>query len=300
MKISFLIPLLAGILFFTSCRTAKKAQFTVVLQSAADQQKIEAELIELLAKKKDIKLAEGTIDDSIGYFIDQRLIKYQKRIDSVTNVISTLKAKLDTKKTFRKEFKVIQTRIVLLDSFTKNKQPREYVFYMIDEGLDKANRTLFEMAAFFGPGGYIIPEDKYSLAKEYFSPVIDSLMKFSNKFSKVNRTASIVLNGYADATGIGEGSNLYNLLLSRLNKTTATKEELNAALSDLRAENLRVFLNRLMNERRTDFLNLNAVTFENIRRGMGEKLPDPKITDYTIDDTRRRIVLCYWSVLPND
>jgi outer membrane protein OmpA-like peptidoglycan-associated protein len=156
------------------------------------------------------------------------------------------------------------------------------------------------MAVFFGPGEYIIPEEKYSLAKEYFSPVIDSLMKFSNKFSAVNRTASIVLNGYADATGIGEGSNLYNLLLARLNKTTATKEELNAALSDLRAENLRVFLNRLMDERKNDFLNLNALTFENIRRGMGEKLPDPKITDYTIDDARRRIVLCYWSVLPND
>lgn len=300
MKISFLIPILAGILFFTSCRTAKKAQFAVVLQSAADQQKIEAELIELLAKKKDIKLAEGTIDDSIGYYIDQRIIKYQRKIDSVTNVISTLKAKLDTRKTFRKEFKVIQTRIVLLDSFTKNKQPREYVFYMIDEGLDKSNRTLFEMAAFFGPGGYIIPEDKYNLAKEYFSPVIDSLMKFSNKFSAVNRTASIILNGYADATGIGEGSNLYNLLLSRLNKTSATKEELNAALSDLRAENLRVFLNRLIDERRNDFLNLKALTFENIRRGMGEKLPDPKIKDYTVDDARRRIVLCYWSVLPND
>jgi outer membrane protein OmpA-like peptidoglycan-associated protein len=300
MKIIFFTPLLAGIVLFVSCRTAKKAQFNVVLQSAAEQGKIEAELIGLLAKKKDIKLAEGTIDDSIGYYIDQRLIKYQRRIDSLHNVINTLKAKIDNKKTFRKEFKVIQTRIILLDSFTKNKQPREYVFYMIDEGLDKSNRTLFEMAVFFGPGEYIIPEEKYSLAKEYFSPVIDSLMKFSNKFSAVNRTASIVLNGYADATGIGEGSNLYNLLLSRLNKTTATKEELNAALSDLRAENLRVFLNRLINERKNDFINLSAVAFENIRRGMGEKLPDPKITDYTIDDARRRIVLCYWSVLPDD
>jgi hypothetical protein len=300
MKISVFIPLLAGILFFTSCRTAKKAQFAVVLQSAAEQEKIEAELIDLLSKKKDIKLAEGIIDESIGYYIDQRLIKYQKRIDSLHDVINTLKTKLDNKRTFRKEFKIIQTRIILLDSFTKNKQPREYVFYMIDEGLDKSNRTLFEMAAFFGPGGYIIPEDKYSLAKEYFSPVIDSLMKFSNKYSGISRTASIVLNGYADATGIGEVSNLYNLLLSRLNKTTATKEELNAALSDLRAENLRVFLNRLITERKNDFINLSAVTFENIRRGMGEKLPDPKITDYTIDDPRRRIVLCYWSVLPND
>ncbi len=300
MKIISFIPLLAGIMFFASCRTAKKAQFNLVLESAAERGKIEAELIELLAKKKDIKLEEGTIDDSIGYHIDQRLIKYRRKIDSVSNVINTLKAKLDNKKTFRKEFKVIQTRIILLDSFSKNKQAREYVFYMIDEGLDKANRTLFEMAAFFGPGGYIIPEDKYSLAKEYFSPVIDSLMKFSNKYSGVSRTASIILNGYADATGIGEGSNLYTLLLNRLNKITATKEELNAALSDLRAENLRVFLNRLINERRNDFQNLNAVTFENIRRGMGEKLPDPKIKDYTIDDARRRIVLCYWSVLPDE
>jgi hypothetical protein len=156
MKIRFVVPLV--LIAFASCRTAKKAQFAAVLQSASDRQKIETELLDLLSKKKDAKLAEDKIDDSIGFFIDQRLIRYQRRIDSVNTVVKNLKAKLDSKKAFRKEFKVIQARIILLDSFTKNKQAREYVFYMIDEGLEKTNRTLFEMAAFFGPGGYIIPE----------------------------------------------------------------------------------------------------------------------------------------------
>jgi DNA primase large subunit len=300
MKIKFITPLLAGIFLFASCRTAKKAQFNAILQSTGGQQKEEADKIGELGKKKQLKIAEGKIDDSIAYHIDQRLINYQRRIDSVNNVINSLKAKLENKKTFRKEFKIIQSQVLLLDSFTKKRGVREYVFFMIDNGLDKAERTLFEMAAFFGPGGYVIPEEKYAFAHEYFSPVIDSLMKFSNKFSSVNRTASIVLNGYADATGIGVGSNLYNLLLSRMNKTTATKEELNITLSELRAENLRMFLNSMINERASQFTNYMTLTFENIRRGMGEQLPDPKITDYGTDDARRRIVLCYWSVLPND
>jgi outer membrane protein OmpA-like peptidoglycan-associated protein len=299
MKVRFLIAFIV-VFSFASCRTAKKAQFAAILQSASEQQKKEAEKIDQLDKKTDAKIVEGNIDDSIAYFIDQRLVKYQRRVDSINNAINNLKAKLDDPKSFRKEFKLIQAQIYLIDSFTKNAQPREYVFYMIDDGLDKTKRTLFEMAAFFGPGGYIIPEEKYTLAKQYFSPVIDSLMKFSNTYSGINRIATIVLNGYADATGIAEGSDLYNLLLGRLNKTSATKEELNAALSELRAENLRVFLNRLVAERSTEFINYQTLTVENIRRGMGEKLPDPSIKDYSVNDERRRIVLCYWSVLPDN
>jgi len=71
-------------------------------------------------------------------------------------------------------------------------------------------------------------------------------------------------------------------------------------LSELRAENLRVFLNRIVAERSTEFLNYQTLTFENIKRGMGETLPDPTIKDYREDDERRRIVLCYWSVLPEN
>jgi len=299
MKVRFLIAFI-GVFCFASCRTAKKAQFAAILQSASEQQKKEAEKIDQLDKKTDAKIVEGNIDDSIAYFIDQRLVKYQRRVDSINNAINNLKAKLNDPKSFRKEFKVIQAQVYLIDSFTKNAQPREYVFYMIEDGLDKTKRTLFEMAAFFGPGGYIIPEEKYALAKQYFSPVIDSLMKFSNTYSGISRIATIVLNGYADATGIAEGSELYTFLLSRLNKSTATKEELNTALSELRAENLRVFLNRLVAERSTEFINYQTLTIENIRRGMGEKLPDPSIKDYSVNDERRRIVLCYWSVLPDN
>ena len=299
MKVKFFVAVIV-IISFPSCRTAKKAQFTAILQSASEQQKKEAEKIDQLDKKTDSKLVEGNIDDSIVYFIDQRLLRYKRRVDSVNSAISGLKQKIDNRKTFRKEFKIIQARILLLDSFTRNAQPREYVFNMIDDGLDIAKRNLFEMAAFFGPGGFIIPEDKFPLARQYFSPVIDSLMKFSNKYAGLSRMATIVLNGYADATGISEGSNLYALLIGRLNQPTATKEELNAALSELRAENLRVFLDNLITARSAEFINRQSLTFENIKRGMGENLPDPKITDYKVDDERRRIVLCFWSVLPND
>lgn len=300
MKCKFLIPLSLIILLLASCRAAKKAQFLAVLNTAAEQQKAEQEKIEKIDLKKTAKIEEGNIDDSISYLIDRRLIKYQNRVDSVNREVLNLKAKIEDKKAFRKEFKVIQAQILLLDSFTKNPQLREYVFYMIDDGLNKTKRTLFELAAFFGPGGYIIPDDKKELAKQYFSPVIDSLMKFSNEYSKIERIATIVLNGYADGTGIGEGSNLYNMLVERMGKTAPTKEELNEALSELRAENLRTFLNGMIEERAASFVNYKTLTFENIKRGMGEQFPNPKITDYLVDDERRRIVLCYWSVLPND
>jgi len=75
----------------------------------------------------------------------------------------------------------------------------------------------------------------------------------------------------------------------------ATKER-----GRLRTENLRLFLYKLMSGRTSEFMNFNTLTFENIKRGIGETWPDQGITDYKGDDERRRIVWCYRRVLPNN
>jgi hypothetical protein len=279
--------------------TGEKGRLKGMLTSAnAQQQKEAAQIVEIGNRKEDL-LLNGNVDVSVSVKIDSRLQTYQRRMDSISKEINLLQQKLNSPGEFAKEFKFIKTKVLLIDSIVnKNALAREYVFQMIDEGLLNSKKNLFSLAAFFGPGGYIIPENKYSMATKYFSPVIDSLVKFSNSYSSLYRTASVIVNGYADATTIGNGSKLYNVLCTYLNKSNPAKEELNSALSALRAEEISKLLSKILKERFPDFKAINKIIFETVENGMGEKLPEPTISNYTNNDERRRVVIIFWSVLP--
>jgi hypothetical protein len=220
-------------------------------------------------------------------------------MDSIANEITDLQQKINTPKEITKDFVFIKTKILLIDSVVnKEAVSREYVFNMIDEGLSISKPNLFSLAAFFGPGGYSIPKSKYEIAKKYFSPIIDSLVKFSNKYATVMRTATIKVNGYADGNRIGNTTKLYDTLSVFLNKQNPSKQELNTALSSLRAQDISNFLTKILKERFPDFQLINKVVFEVIESGEGEKYPDPNIKDYKVNDERRRIVILFWNVIP--
>jgi hypothetical protein len=278
----------------------EKKVLKTILNSAADQQKKETAAITGIGNKKDSLVASGTVDSATSANIDTRLIKYQARLDSFKNEINTLSVKLESPEDTKKEFSYIKARILLVDSVVnKSAATREYTLHMIEDGLSKPTKKLFSLAAFFGPGGYIIPKDKYAVAREYFSPIIDSLLKFSNNYESLLRTASIMIEGYADAAKIAPNTPLHKILAVFMHRKTPSKQELNTALSALRAIEIRQFLDMLVKEKTNAFISIDKVTFFNFESGMGEILPDPAIRNYTINDERRRIVLIYWSVLPN-
>jgi hypothetical protein len=280
--------------------SGEKKVLKTILDSAANQEKKETATITGIGNKKDSLVAAGKVDSTTGYNIDERLIKYQALLNSFKNEIDTLSVKLEYAAEIKKEFSYIRARVLLVDSVVnKNAATREYTLQMIDDGLSKPTKKLFNLAAFFGPGGYIIPKDKYGIAREYFSPIIDSLLKFSNNYASLLRTASIMIEGYADATKISANTSLYKTLAAFMHRAKPLKQELNTALSALRAIQIREFLDILIKEKSNSFISINKVTFFNFESGMGEILPDPTISNYTVNDERRRIVLIYWSVLPN-
>lgn len=82
-----------------------------------------------------------------------------------------------------------------------------------------------------------------------------------------------------------------------LNKTDAVKEELNKKLSELRALELISQMTRLFIQKTSS--SPAKLKVEYIGQGKGEEYPIPSIKDYRENDERRRIVLCYWSVLPD-
>jgi Icc-related predicted phosphoesterase len=280
---------------------AEKKQLKAILGNADAQQKVEVKKIDGIGNVKGNVLASGRIDSATASGVDNRIAKYLKKIEDNTKEIKLLENRISTPEDYAANSASIKARVLVIDSVVnKSAATRQYTFDMIEEGLQKSTRTLFSLAAFFGPGGYAIPAEKSEKARVYFSPVIDSMIKFSNKYAEASRTATILVNGYADATQITVGSKLYKELAAYLKVEAPTKAQLNIGLSALRAEELSNLFTKTIKEKSNNIIAPSKITFENIEVGRGEQLPDSKITNYKVNDERRRIVIVYWSVLPNE
>ncbi len=284
----------------TSRLDGEKAAMKTVLAKAAVQLSGESKQSEGLDDVKDSKLTSGSLDAITVEKIDARLSAYKRFRDSLGLEIKRVGAQIDEPKTFTKDFMLIKANVTLIDEVV-NKQAasRVYVLSMMDEGITKSTRNLFSLAAFFGPGGYEIPTSKYKIAEEYFSPIIDSLVKFSNKYPSIFRTASIVVNGYSDGSAISSSSTLHKKLIDYLGDPTADKIKVNTALSALRAEKISELLAEILKRNYPKLQSIEKIVFENIEVGLGESLPDPSISNYKENDERRRVVVIFWGVLPN-
>lgn len=279
--------------------SADKERLKGILNSATAQQQKEAVIIEGIDTQRSKQLEEGNVDASHSIKIGERLSTYRRRMDSIATEITGLQANLNSPQEVSKDFLLIKTKVLIIDSIVnKNAFLREYNFQMIEEGLSISKPHPFKLAAFFGPGGFKIPAAKYDFARNYFSPVIDSLILFSNAYSNSMRTATIIVNGYSDAANISPGSPLHTTLVKYLGSDNYNRQQLNAALSALRAEEISILLTKLLKERFPEFKLINRIVFEAIESGKGEELPNPKIKDYRKSDERRRIVVIFWNVIP--
>ena len=284
-----------------SCVGAKKMrEVSAKLQDLEVQQSGESDKIKNIASTGEAKLAERKIDSNINERLDQRLSSIRKDMDSINKEIANLKSLTSDIKKFRKNYqKEIVPKLAQLDTFYKRYDDRLKIYLMMEDALNTTNYVLFDLAAFFGPGLYNIPPGQESLAVQSFLPLIDSLVKFSNKYQNISRTATLVVIGYADGQDINRCSNLYDTLSDLIDEPVATKQLLNKKLSELRAIELIKQLTAIFAQRVTTIKNLDQFNVEYIGQGKGEEYPMPSIKDYKENDERRRIVLCYWAVLPN-
>jgi hypothetical protein len=297
----YITPAVACLFVLASCISNKK--ITGVRNSVNDfkgQQGVETAQLKTLDNNADARLAERKIDSNIRARILKRLDREKATLDSAQMRIALLEGFLKEKRLVRKNYK----KVILptLDSLQQQKNKyaeRLSVYMMIQNSLDIADFKLFDLAAFFGPGKYSIPEDKTDLAVQSFSPIVDSLIIFSNKYYTKPRTATLVILGFADGMGITPGSGLYDTLINAAHKTEAGKPELNMILSELRAKELIKQLTNVFLKKADRFINFDKLNIVYIGQGKGEEFPLPSIHDYKEDDDRRRIVLCYWIVLPD-
>lgn len=290
------------LVWLSSCGNTKRLGATKArLGTVKEVQLKEAADVNAISLKGDTKFKEQKIDSNINVRLKIKIDSLITRIDSVRAETAKLDSLLLVKKNFRisNYKKIILPKLEALEGFNASQNKRMQAYMMLQDGLDISTYILFDLAAFFGPGKYSIPEDKVELARTSFSPLVDSIIQFSNKYKELPRAATLVILGFADGSGFAEGSPINDTLLIKLGKTTATKQELNGKLSELRAEELIQLLTGEFVKKNNNILNRETLQVEYLGRGKGEQYPLNKINDYKEDDERRRVVLCYWAVLPN-
>jgi hypothetical protein len=293
--------LIGTLLLFSlaSCYSSRKAKINAAVNDATQQQTKEAAVLKDLEINKSNKLKSGNIDSSINYKIESNLTEAKSNLAATNRIAAELSSSVNNKKTFRKNFKsIIKSKIVYLRNTNQGFEKRLLNYGIINEGLNKAEGIQFDLATFFGSGEYLIPAGKIEQARSAFVPIVDSILKFGEKYPSTTKAVTIVLKGYADATGIAQGSTLFYRLCNELRESNPSNSSLNLALSKLRTESISLVVNKILQSRQPDFLKRQMVNIELVQEGRGEELPNQAIKDYTDSDARRRIVLFFWNILP--
>ncbi len=168
----------------------------------------------------------------------------------------------------------------------------------ITDLMNRSTVVRLDQDLIFEPGKYIAnPEVANSIAK-LFEPAAKEIDYFIQKYPDFPLSLVITAKGYADATTISEGSSLYKDLHARLRLkgTEPDAKELNKELSRARAEEVIGLLKKYTEGRSVDGGNVKNILY--LYEGKGDAFPDPKLTDYKVDDKRRRVVLLFWGLFP--
>lgn len=166
---------------------------------------------------------------------------------------------------------------------------------------DLINRNMvvkLDQDVFFEPGKYTVNPGVADAIGKFFEPAAKEIDLFTQKYPDFPLSLVVTAKGYADGTAIVEGTPLYKALAEDLKLSTSTPDnkELNKQLSRKRADAVIELFKKYTKDRSTMGGSVKNIMF--LTEGKGDALPNPKTTDYSINDPRRRIVLLFWSVFP--
>lgn len=166
---------------------------------------------------------------------------------------------------------------------------------------DLINRNMvikLDQDVIFEPGKYTVTPEVAAVIGKYFDPVAKEIDLFTQKYPDFPLSLVITAKGYADGTSIAEGSQLYKDLVESMSLSgrTVDNKELNRELSVMRAKAVIELFEKYTKGRSSKGGNVKNIEY--LHEGKGEAFPNAAITDYRIDDPRRRVVLLFWSLFP--
>ncbi|WP_018626991.1 hypothetical protein [Niabella aurantiaca] len=290
-----------AILTLTSCGMQKRLA-SARNTSERTKKIVRDESVELDSIKKilDVKAGDRAIDSVLNNDVQQILDKLNGNLNSAQQLALIVDLATKNSATFRKGISSSDflAKLLILDSFNTSQRRREKVYSMLKESVSTAKYQMFHYAAFFDPGVYRIPESAKVTIRRHFTPIVDSLSHLANKYAGIPREARIVFVGYSDSTPVVRNGQLYKELTRILNNDNPPQKEMNQLLSDLRAKEMVRNMKSVLDANTGKFKNYNTLKVGYVAYGKGEEYPSAHITDYKPTDERRRIVLSYWTVLP--
>lgn len=295
-------------------RTALLLLFTLAILSTGffscvPQRKVNADKQQLV--KLDSQLVQHSTD--LKKLDDKRLNKEeQNEIDSAANsrikkFIDNTNAEIDT--LHQQNSVHIGSTVVSREDWdrlrvvlSRTRGAEQRINQKISFLEDLINRNMvvkLEQDVLFEPGSYSVTPSVVKNMTKIFEPAALEIDRFTKKYPDFPLSLVITFKGYADGTTIGEGSSLYNNLRSRLTLSgrEPDNKELNKELSRARAESVWNLFKQFAASRADNGIYIKNVLY--LYEGKGESFPDPKISDYRMDDPRRRVVLLFWSIFPD-
>lgn len=289
----YLILSLTLSLFIFSCTPQKK-----IISAKKDLTIVDSQLVahsnqlkELDAKRQK-KQDQNEIDDTANARIQKFINKTNAEIDTLINQNTILIGQTAVDKDDWK--RLVKT---LSESRMSSKKIGDKISFLSD--LISRNMVVkIDQDVLFEPGRYTVAPAMAAVIGKLFEPAAKEIDLFTRKYPDFPLSLVITAKGYADATLIAEGSSLYKDLKDKLKleNPNPNSSDLNKALSNARAFEVKELFKKFSTGRSSDGSNLKNVVY--LYEGKGDKFPDPKITDYKVDDPRRRVVLLFWSVFP--
>lgn len=249
-------------------------------------------LKELDAKRRGKETA-NEIDDTTNARISKFIQRTQLEIDTLVKENSILIGETVVDKNDWNRLKT-----VLSATRSSSRKINDKIMFLSD--LINRNMVVkLDQDVLFEPGKYSVEPGVVESIGKFFEPAAKEIDLFTRKYPDFPLSLVITAKGYADGTTIGEGSTLYRDLKERLSMSVKEPgpKDLNRELSKARAEEVKKLFQKFANARKDNEIFNDKVLY--LHQGMGEALPDPKVTDYKLSDPRRRVVLLYWSVFPD-
>lgn len=285
-------PLTVSFLLF-SCVPQKKAATGKRDLATLDSQLVKhsGDLKKLDAKRQQ-KENQNEIDSAANSRIKKFIDKTGAEIDSLTKQNTIIIQGTEVNKADWDKL-----RKALSTTRTAEQRINQKISFL--EDLINRNMVVkLDQDVLFEPGKYTVTAAEANSIGKFFEPVAKEIDLFTQKYPDFPLSLVITAKGYADATTIAEGTQLYKDLAEsmKLSGREPDAKDLNKELSVRRSKSVIELFEKYTKGRSVSGGSVQNILY--LYEGKGEMFPNPKITDYSIDDPRRRIVLLFWSVFP--
>ncbi len=282
-----------------------------LLEELEESKKLDEQLIikaTEVENKATAELSVGKLDtvsyEKVTNVVEEIKVETTKEIEEKEEAIQGLKTAYSVPEQGEIETQIIEsayqtiTRIRNQGSVAQQRNLEQ--LKLVVDVLETDKFKQFEAAAFFGPGAFTIKSADMPKVEAAFEPLINSIVDFVNRYRERDMTLTIVAKGYADATPISSSSPLYRELQPVTGKSNPSRQDLNRALSRLRADEMSRHMRELLLRRDQElFSNTSNISIDIISQGRGEECPYVNKSCDKNNDPNRRIVTFHWLVTPN-